>query len=183
MTAEEVANEVTRALQGDLAARESLVRWFLRPAHAVALGVVRNVSDAEDIAQDCLMTALTRLDQCRDPHRFAAWLFQSVRMASVRRAIQTAHRNRLVGQHSDTAAGSVPPDDVPTRHSLAEALGTLSDIQREVVLLHDMLDWRHQEIAEALGLSETNSRQQLFLARRALRAQLATDQREEGSRG
>jgi DNA-directed RNA polymerase specialized sigma24 family protein len=37
-----------------------------------------------------------------------------------------------------------------------------------VVLLHDLAGWAHWQIAEALGISEADSRQQLFEARRIL---------------
>ena len=50
---------------------EQLARRYLRPAYAVALAVVRNVADAEDVAQESLMTSLQLLDRCRDPARFA----------------------------------------------------------------------------------------------------------------
>src|SRR5512137_301555 len=77
--AETDAALLARARRGDAAAREALVRRYLRPAYAVALSVVRNAADAEDLAQDGLVAALGRLDQCREPDRFAAWLFQGVR--------------------------------------------------------------------------------------------------------
>ena len=55
-------------------------------------------------------------------------------------------------------------------HGLLQgALGKLSDVQREVVLLHDMEGWKHREIAQALHISEVSARQHLFVARKQLR--------------
>lgn len=65
---------VGQARRGDAAAAEALVRRYLRPAYAVALAVVRNTAEAEDVAQESLMVALQRIGQCRDPARFAPWL-------------------------------------------------------------------------------------------------------------
>ena len=58
------------------------------------------------------------------------------------------------------------------RNRLTAALATLTGIQREVVLLHDLEQWKHREIAESLGIPEGTVRSHLFFARRALRAQL-----------
>ena len=58
------------------------------------------------------------------------------------------------------------------RDRLLAALARLTPVQREVVLLHDLDGATHAEIAEALGLSEVNCRQHLFVARRALRGEL-----------
>ncbi|NIQ56650.1 MAG: RNA polymerase subunit sigma-70, partial [Gammaproteobacteria bacterium] len=47
---------VRRAREGDAAAFEGLVRRYIRPAHAVALSVVREQADAEDVCQDAFVT-------------------------------------------------------------------------------------------------------------------------------
>src|SRR5262249_46039200 len=89
---------VARARRGDVAALEFLVRRYLRPAYIVALSVVRSAADAEDVAQEALMGALHRLDQCREPDRFARWLFTAVR----HRAFNCQHlfvARRLLRQH------------------------------------------------------------------------------------
>ena len=71
--------------------------------------------------------------------------------------------------------------DVVLRGHLLAALATLSSVQREVVLLHDLDGWTHAEIADALGISETNCRQHLFTARRALRAELTHEEARHGT--
>jgi len=58
------------------------------------------------------------------------------------------------------------------REALISALGDLEVEKREVVLLHDLEDWTHKEIAEVLDISEVHSRQHLYQARQILRAKL-----------
>ena len=164
---------VERARRGERQAQEALVKKYLRPTYAVALAMVRNASDAEDLAQETLMAALQRLDQCRDPGRFTAWLFQSVRNRALNwmqqnRARASLHDGLPLEQHVET-----DPLRVLHRQRLLSALEQLSPTQREVVLLHDLQSWTHGEIAEALDLSEVMSRQHLFVARRAMRQHLA----------
>jgi RNA polymerase sigma-70 factor (ECF subfamily) len=57
---------------------------------------------------------------------------------------------------------------------LAAALATLSQPQREVLLLHDLEGLKHAEIAGLIGTSEMMSRRHLSDARRRLRDRLAS---------
>jgi len=168
-----VADLVKRARKGDAAAFDELVRRHLRAAYAVALAVLGRPADADDIAQDAFLVALERLDDCRDPARFSGWLIQIVR----NRALHALEKRKLRDPTDDVAETATPaapaaPADVVLRRRLLAALATLTPVQREVVLLHDLDEWTHAEIADALGLTETNCRQHLFIARRALRGVL-----------
>jgi RNA polymerase sigma-70 factor (ECF subfamily) len=163
---------VVRAQGGEPAAQEALVRRFLRPAFVVALSVMRDVSDAEDVAQDSLMNALLRLDQCREPARFGAWLLRSVRHRAVTQLTKRKTRAGLLAKVSPPASIGSDPSRIIARQPLLDALESLNPAQREVVLLHDLQDWTHAEIAAALEISETMSRQHLFVARRLMRQRL-----------
>lgn len=173
------ARLVERARRGDAAAREALVRRYLRPAYAVALAIARNVADAEDLAQEALVAALERLDQCRDPARFAAWLLQGVRNRALNQLEQRRTRATLRDAVPRGESEEPRARDVVLRLRLLSALERLTPAQREVVLLHDLESWTHGEIAGALGISEVMSRQHLFVARRAMREWLG----DEGAPG
>ena len=51
---------------------------------------------------------------------------------------------------------------------LSRALGGLSEVQREILLLHDLEGWKHREIAERLGIPSGTVRSHLHFARKAL---------------
>jgi len=164
---------VARVRAGDSRAAELLVRRHLRAAYAVALSVVRDVAEAEDVAQDAFAIALSRLDTCRDPDRFSGWLLRIVRRQSLNAAVRARGR-RATLELSAAADVGVPgaAERGDLRARLLAALDRLTPAQREVVLLHDLEGFTHLEIAEALDMSEVSSRQHLFNARRALRALL-----------
>lgn len=171
---------VVRAQHGDKAAFSGLVSSFLRACYSVALAIVGRTADAEDVAQDALVVALERIDECRHPERFAGWLLQIVRNQA--RNWLAKRRLRDVASHEQPplglSLGAVEPTQAERaglKDRLIAALSHLSETQREVVLLHDLEEWTHQEIGEALGISEVMSRQHLFVARRILRGHLAPE--------
>jgi RNA polymerase sigma-70 factor (ECF subfamily) len=174
---------VLRARGGDTGAFEALVRRHLRAAFAVALAQLGEEADAEDAAQDAFVTALQRLDECRDPDRFAPWLLSIVRNRARDRRRWRTVRDALPMEAAERAAGTADPlADAETgelRDDLLAALATLPDTQREVVLLFDLEGWSHREIAARLGITEGSARVQLFNARRALRGRLAERHRED----
>jgi RNA polymerase sigma-70 factor (ECF subfamily) len=172
---------VQGARRGEAAAVEALVRRSLRPAYAVALSVLRHVADAEDVAHEAILVALRRLDQCREPERFLAWLLQSVRHRALRFAADGRSRAALHARVEPGEPAALDPTAVLVRRRLLAALEHLSPVQREVVLLHDLESWTHGEIAGALECSEVASRQHLFQARRRLRERLG-EACDEGGR-
>lgn len=177
------ARLVRRAREGERGAFETLVRRYLNTAYAVALAELGDRGDAEDAVQDSFITALERLDDCRDPAAFAGWLRRIVRnrARSVRRRERVRETDSL--ESAAAAASSRDPgrdlDRSEMRQKLQAALTTLTEVQRRVVLMHDLEGYRHREIAVELDIPEGTVRSHLFFARRALREQLG----DAGPRG
>jgi RNA polymerase sigma-70 factor (ECF subfamily) len=165
---------VQAARRGDRAAFERLARAFMRPAYSVALAIVRRPSDAEDVAQDAILIALQRIDSCRNLDRFPAWLMTIVR----NQARNWLDKRRLRDVSRDAPDEShVAAEDVVTvgddeRQRLLLALEALTAVEREVVLLHDLEGYTHEEIGATIGISTVMSRQHLFISRRKLREEL-----------
>ena len=173
---------VARARRGEPAAFDTLVRRHYRAAYAVALAVLGRRADAEDVCQDGWVRALERLDDCREPDRFIYWLLQIVRNRA-RNHLDYRRVRATELLEPDMAAGADDPrkdlDAERLRARLDESLAELPEIQREIVLFHDLEGWSHREIAVGLGISEVMSRQHLFQARRRLRGLLDANAIEE----
>jgi RNA polymerase sigma-70 factor, ECF subfamily len=166
---------VRRARRGDESAFGRLVQRYQRPAYAVALSVTGRHEDAEDAAQEAFLVALDRLEECRSPERFGGWLMTIVRNRS----------KNLVRRESLRETDEVPPgarSRIPTPDRMAEtaelreqlrgALMGLPEMQRQIVLLHDLEGWKHREIADRLDLPCGTVRSHLHFARKALRSAL-----------
>ena len=180
------ASLVRKARRGDAVAFEVLVRRHYRAAYSVALAILGSAMDAEDVCQDAFIRALERLEDCRNPGKFAAWLLQIVRNRA-RNYIDYRRVRETVELDKVAAAGGVKTDDgveqAELRGTLQQALSELTELQRQVILLHDLEGWKHREIAESLAVSEVASRQHLFHARRKLRELLGQELLEEYTNG
>lgn len=171
------ASLVRRALAGDVAALDVLLRRHARAAYLVALARLGEPADAEDACQEALVRCVEHLHDCRTPERFGAWLMQIVRNTSHNwrehlrvRATETLgdHLNLHGPPHADDRALRAE-----LRAELWRALEKVTPVQREVVLLHDLEGMRHADVAERLGISTTMSRRHLSDARETLRASLS----------
>ena len=166
---------VLRARRGEELALSMLIERYQRPAYALAFSVTGRHEDAEDAAQESFLVALDRLDECRDPERFAGWF-----MTIVRNRSRNLIRRESLRQTSDVPHGTrsrLPaPDKVAEaselRGVLKEAIAALPEVQQEVVLLHDLEGWKHREIAKRLGIPSGTVRSHLHFARKALKQAL-----------
>jgi len=166
---------VHRARQGEEFAFGLLVERYQRAAYAVALSVTGRHEDAEDAAQESFLVALDRLDECRNPERFAGWL-----MTIVRNRAKNLVRREALREMDQVPAGTRTRAPTPERAAeaaelrgiLEEAMHGLPEVQRQIVMLHDLEGWKHREIAERLGLPSGTVRSHLHFARKALRAAL-----------
>jgi RNA polymerase sigma-70 factor (ECF subfamily) len=176
--AESDARLVARVRRGDAKAFDALVRRHMRAAYSVALAGTGEPADAEDVCQDAFVTALQRIEDCREPDKFAGWLLRIVRNRAHNHRRYRSLRDALPLEAADSAPGK---GDTPLRHTerqdlqahLLRALGTLPVKQREVVMLHDVEGLKHAEIGDRLGISEGSARVHLHHARRTLRSLLA----------
>ncbi len=167
---------VRRILDGDARAADAFARRWFGPCYAVALAVVRHPQDAQDVAQESLIKALRRLDQLADPGTPGPWIHAIARNTALSHLARARRRGRSVDLDAVTPipAPAAPDGDEGAR--LVHALGVLKEHERAVVLLHDLDGLPHAEIATFLGVTETNSRQLLFVARKKLRAVLQPEE-------
>lgn len=166
---------VERARRGEEDAFGVLVERYMRSAYAVALSVTGRHEDAQDAAQESFLVALQRLEECRSPERFAGWLMTIVRNRARNLVRREVLRDTEQVPESARSRFPTPERDLEMqelRGRLAEALAGLTEIQRQIVLLHDLEGWKHREIAERLDLPSGTVRSHLHFARKALRSAL-----------
>src|SRR3989454_5058056 len=142
------ADLVARALAGDRAAFGTLVERYAATARRVARAVLGDPDDADDAAQDGMLSALLKLEQY-DPRRpFGPWLLRIVANAATDRRRRRAVR-RVDPLDPGLVAGGVRPDRTAERRALAprlrEALAELPERRRVAVVLFDVEGYRSEE--------------------------------------
>nr|WP_246330596.1 RNA polymerase sigma factor [Saccharopolyspora hordei] len=167
-----------RIAAGDDAAFEELVRRCSAPLLGMALRMLGDRGDAEDVVQDAFITVWAQAGELVEPAALRAWLFQIARRKClVLLRTRRTRRTDLVWSVPEqrSVAGGAPLAD-PQRAAeagagvleLMRALAALPPPQREVWLLAEIDGLSYQEIGERVGAGEEAVRGRLFRARAAL---------------
>lgn len=157
----------------------------LRPRlQAISCRIVGSEAEAEDIVQDCFLKwQATEQTALATP---AAWLTTVVQHQSIdrlrKRARDTAAARTAMELLPDVSPVS-PEDGLLRRADMGEALARLlaglSPPERLALVLHEVFECGHADIAAALGTNPVNARQYLARARRRLRDETETPASEK----
>jgi len=164
--------DATLAASGDASAFERLYRHHVPRIYSLVRRMV-NDDDADEITQDVFVRAWQKLGTFRGEAAFGTWLHRlAVNVILARRETLGTRRKRFL-------EGDAVLEFLPARKAGPElamdfesAMERLPDGAREIFVLHDVEGYRHEEIAEMLGLATGTSKSQLHRARLALRRHL-----------
>jgi RNA polymerase sigma-70 factor (ECF subfamily) len=126
-----------------------------------------NEADAQDVLQECWMVAIRKLDSFRGDSTFKTWI-TSILINKCREKVR--ERMQHNGQTLETdLARSLSTEMTTDRIDLQRALAGLAPGYRQVLVLHDVEGFKHEEIASMLGVAAGTSKSQLHEARKAVR--------------
>jgi len=166
---------VTAARGGEDGAFAVLARRHRARAGALALTVLGDAWEAEDVVQEALLVSYRELEKLRVPGRFGAWL-SGIALNLARMRSRARGRVRLVELVDGVASDGSPEqrlEAVELARLVRSALGTLPFGQREVVLQRYADGLSVREIARRANASPEAVRVRLYRARVRLRAALA----------
>ncbi len=184
------AELVQRAKAGDVDAFEALTTRHERRVYSLAMRMLRHEQDAEDVTQQTFLSVVEHLDRFRGESSFSTWLLRIATHAALkiirkRKGLDVVSLEEATEplDYSDTiphpefiADWRQSPDELVHRREiqrlLDEALARLDEKHRLVFLLRDVEGLSIKETAEALVLSESNTKMRLLRARLQLREQL-----------
>ena len=173
------AGDVASAAAGDRRAFERLYRSHVDRIFSLCARMTGNREHAEELTQDVFVRAWEKLPQFRGESAFGTWLHR-VAVNVVLNDRKTASRERMrtapeqLDDEADPEAqfgGQAPPSHVD-RMDLEAAIAALPPGARKVFVMHDVEGYKHEEIAEMLGVTTGGTKAQLFRARRLLREAL-----------
>ena len=159
----------------------ALYRRYAPRVYAVVRRIAGSDALAEDWAQEAWIRAFKALPKFRGDSAFSTWLHRvAVNSALQGKRSRKRHDSRETSLPT-TLPGRRPSDPTELRLTLERALERLPDRMRQVLVLHDVEGFTHEEIGDMLGVASGTSKSQLFKARAKMRAMLRSmDTEEEG---
>jgi len=182
------AELIQRVCEGDKEAFYCLVQPCERGVFTAAMSILNNAHDAEEVAQEAVLKALTALPRFRGESKFSTWLIQiTINEARLKLRKERKHLYESLDEQQTDEQGEYFPKDfadwreIPSetllqkelREALKRALDSLPRKYREVLILRDVQHLSIQETAQVLGISEGNVKTRLLRARLRMRDALA----------
>lgn len=169
---------VERARSGDRAALEQLLEHIAPLVHRFGMHMCRHDADADDVLQDTLLLVMSHLNEFEGRSSLSSWVFTLARSACARkrRGLKNQPHASDEALRELLSAEGTPEQQVGSQElkaALEQALASLRDEQREVLLMRDMEGLSAPEVAQVLGLSVEAVKSRLHRARAALRSALA----------
>lgn len=173
------ASDAALAAAGDRRAFERLYRSHVDRVFSLCTRMCGSRERAEELTQDVFVRAWEKLPQFRGESAFGTWIHRvAVNVALNDRKTASRERSRAAPEHDEEHddpeaqfGGRAPPSHAD-RLDLEEAIAGLPPGAKKVFILHDVEGYKHEEIAEILGITTGGTKAQLHRARMLLREAL-----------
>jgi RNA polymerase sigma-70 factor (ECF subfamily) len=185
---------IARVVAGESEVFHELIRPYERLVYVTIFAILKNETEAEDGAQEAMISAFRNLKSFRSEAKFSTWLV-TIAMNEARKRLRkakTAAEDSL-DEPRDDGEGDFTPEvltdwrEIPLaalerkelREKLQEAVATLPQKYQEVFVLRDIEELNQEETAAALGINVTLVKVRLHRARMMLQKVLAPYLRSE----
>lgn len=157
---------------GELAAFDRLYERYERRLFGYIRRIVADQARAEDILQEVFMKVLQ--DATFDPERgrFSAWLFKVARNACLMELRRTRRRDAAYDRVPEPLAAPDLDEVLDPSRRVEKALATLTEPQRQLLLLKQVGQLTYREIATVIGVAEGTVKSRLHEATRQFRQTL-----------
>ena len=184
---------------------ETAVMALMKRLYGTAMRLTRNPADAEDLVAESIAKAWAKVDELRDREKFDGWLLRVLANTYVS---DWRHRRTELALTEQTAEGADEPAEdaylytklhqpfllwwsTPEQafvnnllhEDLQEALDSLPDAHRLVVVLVEVLGHSYDEVAQSLEVPVGTVRSRLNRGRRLLQKTLWSQAQQTGIRG
>ncbi len=166
--------EVVQAVLGGEVERYAVLVHRYRDRYArYAARMLGSLDAGEDAVQDALVRAFDRLADCREPDKFAGWLFLIVRNRCYAERRRQQREGRPLDERDDGVAAADRPDgtyeQTERMRALERSLGHLTPEQREVFVLKHVEGLAYDEIAGRTGATVASLKMRMHRAYDRLR--------------
>ncbi len=164
---------VERCLTGDVEAFEEIIDKYRKPVFRLAIRMVKDFDDAEDIAQNVFIKVYERLGTFNPKYKFFSWLYR----IAVNETINFCRKKNLIENLADNFESSGNnPEEAFSESELSEkiqaALIRIDFSYRLPLVLRHFLSYSYKEISEILEVPEKTVKSRLFTGRQMLKDEL-----------
>lgn len=161
---------ISKSIKGDSKAQYELYKLYANAMYFTCYHMMHSKEEAEDMLQESFSEAFMNLHRFNHESTFGTWLKRIV----VNKCINEIKRKKTELYFSDSieAYEGAPDDDTQLELSVDQvklAMKQLPDGSRAIFQLYLLEGYDHREIAEILGVSESNSKSQYMVARRKIK--------------
>lgn len=163
---------IAAILAGDMQSFSCLVAKYEKMAYTIAVRIVENREDAEEVVQDAFLKMYQALPDFRFDSKFSSWFYRIV----YRTALTALRGQHLFSDYDEVEAGDVSLAEQETATSLLERedrkeiisqiLKTLKKDEALLLTLYYLDECSVEEIVQITDLSESNVKTKLFRARK-----------------
>jgi len=157
------------AKRGDADAVGRLYERHAARVYAIVRRLAGDDASAEDLAQEAWIRVFRALPNFRGDSRFTTWIHRIAVNVALYGERRRKRRGEVVFLTPHLAESGADPSRPLLRMEIERAIDTLPAGMRRVLVLHDVEGYKHEEIAEMLGIAPGTCKSQLFKARAKLR--------------
>jgi len=173
----QAADEQDRALvreylEGQPDAGGVLVDRYQKPLFNLALRMLDNAQDAEDVTQTVFLNAFLKLRTFDPTYRFFSWIYRMTVNESLNVLKRRKHTVTLEDEPAIPAPEAAPDGATDAQDRLSQALLCLTPDDRALVVLKHFLFFSYEEMADVLEIHVRTVKSRLFTARERLRLAL-----------
>jgi RNA polymerase sigma-70 factor (ECF subfamily) len=167
---------VAAARDGDRRSLDVLLRRHYDKVHAICRRIAGSSRDADDAAQEAMISIVRGLDRFDGRSAFTTWIYRIATNAALDELRKRARRPVVHAAVEDDGytPEAVDPlaerrvEAIGDRSAIDEALSTLADEFKAVVVLRDVCDLDYSEIAEVLDVPVGTVKSRIARARAQL---------------
>ena len=177
---------INKVKQGDPSAYAFLVDKHKRMAYNVALQLMGNREDAQEVAQDAFLKAYQALDGYKGESKFSTWIYRIIYNAAISRlrkkklpitSMDDEHTKVDIVGDTQSALKSLKGEE--RKRYLNAAMSQLEKDERVILTLFYLDEKTVDEVSEITGWSSSNVKVKLHRARKRLYSRLQILLKEE----
>jgi RNA polymerase sigma-70 factor (ECF subfamily) len=162
---------------GNIEAYEQLYRSQNTKMKSIAMNLLGNAHDAEDVVQETFLKIHRGIRYFKGQSAFSTWTYRILVNCCYDLCRKKMRRQETAEQDlvpdDQTFESPAPMHDHPLRMALEKCVQQLTPYLRSVFLLYEVEGFKHAEIGLMLGISEMASKNALYQAKRKLRELLS----------